>query len=148
MRLGFIVLATVVLTGCSSILQGSPEPTPQSFPGIAGELATRGIVIGKYQSGDDGCHDATLTATAVGFEASGLGVTTAIRLRIYIFGSSDSYDRRRPDVDTCVAAWTTDPATVEFVEARPFVLAGQGPWPDAFKAAIRAALTAAAGNGG
>ena len=147
MRIGFVVLATVVLAGCASILQGSPAPTPQSFPGIAGELTTRGIVIGKYQSGDDGCHDSTLTPTAIGFDASGLGVTTPIHLRIYIFGSGASYDRRRPDVDTCVTAWATDPSTVEFVEARPFVLAGQGPWPDAFKAAIREALTAAAGVG-
>ena len=118
------------------------------FPSIAGVLAQRGITLDKIASGDAGCPDSSLIPTAIGFDAGGLGVTTPIRLRIYIFRTGDTYDRRRPDVDPCVAAWVTDPATAEFVDARPFVLAGQGPWPDAFKAAIRAALTEAAGNGG
>ena len=118
------------------------------FPGIAGELANRGITLDRFTSGDDGCHDSTLTATAIGFDASGLGITTPIRLRIYIFRTSDTFDRRRPDVDPCVAAWAQDPATVEFIDAKPFVLAGQGPWPAAFKTAIRDALIVAAGDGG
>lgn len=147
-RSGLLFMAAIVLAGCSTILQASPAPTPMDFPGIAGELATRGLTLDRFTSGDDGCHDSTLTATAIGFDASGLGVTTPIRLRIYIFRTSDTFDRRRPDVDPCVAAWATDPATVEFIDAKPFVLAGQGPWPEAFKAAIRDALTAAAGNGG
>lgn len=143
-----IAAAVLVLAGCSALTVPSPEPTPMDFPSMAGELAKRGIVIGHYSSGDDGCHDSSLTATAIGFDASGLGVTTPIRLRVYIFGSGDAYARRRPDVDACAAAWATDPSNVEFVDARPFVLVGQGPWPDAFKAAIVAAMTAAAGNGG
>lgn len=118
------------------------------FPSLAGELATRGIALDRITSGDDGCRDSTLTATAIGFDASGLGLTTPARLRIYIFRNGETYDRRRPDVDRCVAAWAQDPATVEFVDSRPFVLAGQGPWPAAFKTAVRGALTAAAGNGG
>jgi hypothetical protein len=118
------------------------------FPGLAGELALQGLVLDKIASGDAGCPDSTLTPTAIGFDASGLGVTAPIRLRIYIFRTGDTYDRRRPDVEPCVARWASDPATVEFVDARPFVLAGQGPWPAAFKTAIRQALTSAAGNGG
>jgi hypothetical protein len=47
-----------------------------------------------------------------------------------------------------VAQWATDVAKVEMVDARPFVLAGQGPWTDEFKAAVREAMTAAAGAGG
>ncbi len=147
-RLFLVVLAATVLAGCASILQGSPAPTPMDFPSMSGEFTSRGIVLDHIISGDDGCHDRTLTATAIGFAASGLGVTTPIRLRIYIFADGTAYDRRRPDVDTCAAAWASDPATVEFVDASPFVLAGQGPWPEAFKAALRAALVAAAGNGG
>jgi hypothetical protein len=142
------VLATMLLAGCASILQGSPAPTPMDFPSMSGEFTSRGIVLGHITSGDDGCHDSTLTATAIGFYASGLGVSTPIRLRIYIFADGAAYDRRRPDVDTCAAAWANDPATVEFVDASPLVLAGQGPWPEAFKAALRAAVVAAAGNGG
>jgi hypothetical protein len=143
-----LLLAALVLGGCGAILQASPAPTPMDFPGLAGELALRGLVLDKIASGDAGCDDASLTPTAIGFDASGLGVTTPIRLRIYIFRTGDTYDRRRPDVEPCVARWASDPATVEFVDARPFVLAGQGPWPAAFKAAIREALTSAAGNGG
>jgi len=67
---------------------------------------------------------------------------------VYIFRNGETYERRRPDVDACATAWSTDPATFELVDAKPFVLAGQGPWTDEFKAAIRDALTAAAGNGG
>lgn len=115
---------------------------------MAGELANRGIVLSHITSGDDGCHNPTLTATAIGFDASGLGLTVPTRLRVYIFGSAASYERRRVDVDICVAAWVKDPASAEFVDAKPFVLAGQGPWPPAFRAAIQAALTVAAGNGG
>ncbi len=118
------------------------------FPGIAGELANRGVALGHIVSGDAGCADSTLTATAIGFDARGLGLDAPTRLRIYIFRTGDTYERRRPDVDPCVAAWAQDPATVEFVNAKPFVLAGQGPWPPAFMAAIREALAVAAGNGG
>ncbi len=138
----------VVVAGCDRILQASPAPTPMDFPGIAGELATQGILIGHPTAGDDGCHDSSLAATAIGFDATGPGLTTPTHLRVYIFNDGAAFDRRRPDVDTCVAKWATDPATVEFVDASPFVVAGQGPWPEAFKAAMRAALTTAAGNGG
>ncbi len=148
-RLAFgLTIAAVLLAGCSAILQPSPAPTPMDFPGIAGELANRGLDLGAIASGDAGCDDPTLTATAIGFDASGLGVETPTRLRIYIFRTGETYERRQPDVEPCVAVWATDPATVEFVDAKPFVLAGQGPWPAAFKAAIREALTVAAGNGG
>ena len=138
----------LLLTGCSAVLQPSPDPTPMDFPGIAGELANRGLVLDRITSGDAGCNDSTLVPTAIGFDASGLGVGEPTRLRIYIFRTGDTFDRRRPDVDPCVATWATDPATVEMIDARPFVLAGQGPWPAAFKAAVREALTFAAGNGG
>jgi hypothetical protein len=71
-----------------------------------------------------------------------------VRLRIYIFRDKATWERRRTAVDDCVALWATDPATFEFVDASPYVVAGQGPWPPQFKAALRAAITEAAGNGG
>jgi hypothetical protein len=147
LTLGIGVVA-LLLTGCDAIVLSSPEPTPMDYPGIAGELANRGLELDAITSGDAGCDDPTLTATAIGFDASGLGVDPPIRLRVYIFRTGETYDRRRPDVDGCVAAWASDPATFELINARPYVLAGQGPWPDAFKAAIREALAVAAGNGG
>lgn len=147
-RLSRLVLLALAIAGCSALIEAPPEPTPMDFPGIAGELANRGLDLDAIVSGDDGCSDPTLTGTAIGFEATGLGVETPVRLRIYVFRTGDTYDRRRPDVDSCLAAWATDAATFEVVDARPFVLAGQGPWTDTFKSAIRAALRVAAGNGG
>ena len=143
-----VLVAALVLAGCSAILESSPEPTPMDFPGIAGELANRGPVLDAIVSGDDGCDDPSLAPTAIAFDATGLGMDDPVRLRVYIFRNGETYERRRPDVDACAAAWTTDPATFELVDAKPFVLAGQGPWTDEFKAAIRASMTAAAGNGG
>jgi hypothetical protein len=142
------LVAALALAGCSGLVDRGPSPTPQDFGGIVSALGVAGIVVRNPQSADAGCSNPDLIPTAIGFEASGLGVTTPIHLRVYIFGSSDSFDRRLPDVDACIATWATDPATFETVQASPYVLAGQGPWPAPFKAAIRAALLAASGTGG
>ena len=146
MRRPSALLAAFLVIGCGD-LGRSPEPTPADFPGIATELATRGLDLDGFASGDDGCSGDTLTPTAIGFDATGLGVTEPLHLRVYIFRNGDAYDRRRPDVDACVAEWATDLTTFEMVDARPFVLAGQGPWPPEFKAAIREAMRVAAGTG-
>jgi hypothetical protein len=143
-----VMAAALAVAGCDAILEPTPEATPADFPGIAGQLANRGLDLGDIVSGDDGCNDDSLTATAIGFDASGLGQAEPVRLRVYIFRNGETYDRRRPDVDACVAQWATDPAMVEMVDARPFVLAGQGPWAAEFKAAVRAAMAEAAGTGG
>jgi hypothetical protein len=137
----------LLLAGCSALKGTAPENTPQDFGGIAGDIALEGILVGRPVSGDAGCKDSTLIATAVGFDVSGLGVPSPIRARVYIFGDRAAYDRRRADVDTCVAAWATDPATVEFIDASPYVLVVQGPIPAPFKAALVRGLTAAAGDG-
>ncbi len=143
-----LVAAALGTIGCGQQIGASPEPTPMDFPGLAGAFAQHGIYVDHFESGDAGCADPTLVGPAIGFDATGPGVESPVRVRIYIFGSAAAYDRRRADVDTCVAAWTTDPATVQFIDARPFVLAGQGPWPTAFTDAMRAALVEGAGNGG
>ena len=137
-------VAAVLIAGCSALEGHPPDPTPLDFPGVAGQIALQGITVDRPIAGDAGCSDPTLIATAVGLDVSGLGVTTPLRARVYLFGSTAAYDRRRADVDTCVAAWATDPATVEFVDASPFVLAVQGPVPDAFKSALVRAITTAA----
>lgn len=141
------LLGAVLLGGCGD-LGRSPEPTPADFPGIATELALRGLDLSGIASGDAGCDDDTLKATAIGFDAAGLGATDPIHLRVYIFRNGETYDRRRADVDACVASWASDPVTFEMVDARPFVIAGQGPWPADFKAAVREAMAEAAGTGG
>lgn len=141
--------ALLAVAGCDAILESPPQPTPMDFPALAGELAQRGLVLDRITSGDDGCDDPTIAPTAIGFDASGLGVErdAPVRLRIYIFRNGETYDRRRPDVDTCVAEWATDPAMLELIDARPFVLAGQGPWPAGFEAAVRDSLLVGAAGG-
>ena len=142
-------LLALVVAGCSGLVEGVPTPSPQDFGGIVTALASTGILVASPVSGDAGCSDTSLFGTAIAFGASGLGVPAdaPLQLRVYIFGSVDTYQRRRADVDRCVAAWATDPTTFETVDAAPYVIAGQGPWPDAFKSAVQAALRAAAGGG-
>ena len=136
------------LAGCGALLGSSPEPTPADFPGIASELANRGLDLDAFTSGDDGCDDPTLAPTAIGFDATGLGIEDPVHLRVYIFRNADAFERRSADVDACATEWATDPATFVIVSAQPFILAGQGPWPAAFEAAVREGLRVAAGNGG
>lgn len=143
--LGLVVV--LLVAGCSAFKGTAPEPTPQDFGGIAGDIALEGITVGRPVSGDAGCTDPSLIPTAIGFDVSGLGVPSPIRARVYIFSNHAAYERRRPDVDTCVGAWATDPPNVEFIDVSPYVLVVQGPVPDAFKTALTRGLTAAAGNG-
>lgn len=147
-RIAGVCLAMTQLAGCASLIETQPSPTPQDFGGIVAALGNEGISITNPQSGDAGCSDPNLIPTAISFMASGLGETTPTRLRVYIFGSDASFQRRQPDVDACAAQWATDPATFEFVDATPYIVAGQGPWPPGFKAAVQHALRVAAGTVG
>ena len=136
------------LAGCSAILASPPAPGPQPFPGIAGELGRVGIDVQTWTAGDSGCGDPTLNPTAIRFTADGLDQSTPITLRIYIFRDRAAWDRRLADVDACSGTWATDPATFEVVQTSPYVVAGQGPWPPQFAAALRQGIEASAGNGG
>jgi len=149
LRLGAAaMLAATVLAGCAGLIEREPSPTAQDFGGIVAALGSEGISITNPQSGDAGCSDPSLVPTAISFQASGLGVTSPIQLRVYIFGSDDSYRKLRPNVDACAARWATDPPTFEMVDASPYVMAGQGPWPPGFKFAVQHALRVAAGIAG
>jgi len=147
-RLVLLAVAAVALAGCSGLLESAPTPDPVPFPEITGQLGRFGITVSSWVSGDPGCNDPSLSPTAIRFEAEGLDQATPIVLRVYIFRNRDAWDRRLADVDTCAAAWATDPATFEQLQVSPYVVAGQGPWPPAFAAALRNAITASAGNGG
>ena len=136
-----------ILGGCAGLLQSPPVPGPEPFPGITGHLGRFGIDVLTWTSGDAGCDDPTLSPTAIRFQAQGLDQTTPLLLRIYIFRNHDAWDRRLADVDTCAAAWATDPATFQIVQISPYVAAGQGPWPPGFTKALHDGLTEAAGNG-
>jgi hypothetical protein len=145
------VLATAIATalaGCGALTVSPPVPGPASFPELSSKLGSVGIDVENWTAGDAGCDDPTLAATAISFEATGIDQAAPVTMRIYIFRNRDAWDRRQADVETCVAVWADDPATFEIESVSPYVLAGQGPWPAGFAAAIRGALIAAAGTGG
>jgi hypothetical protein len=143
-----IVVLTTALAGCAGILESPPVPDPEPFPGIASQLGRFGVDVESWTSGDAGCDDSTLSPTAIRFDAAGLDQATPVHLRIYIFRDRDAWQRRLADVDACVATWADDPATFEIVQVSPYVVAGQGPWPAQFDAALRKGLTESAGTGG
>ncbi|HSL97248.1 MAG TPA: hypothetical protein VK831_01630 [Candidatus Deferrimicrobiaceae bacterium] len=149
---GLVALAAVavaaVLAACGTIQSSAPPHAPESFPEIVSQLGRFGVVAENWVAGDSGCSDATLGPTAIRFEASGLDQATAVPLRIYIFRNRETWDRRRADVDACIAEWAAEPATFEFVDPSPYVLTGPGPWPAEFEAAVRKALDEASGSGG
>ena len=142
-----VVLLGVALAGCANVLR-SPTPNPEPFPGISAQLGRFGVDVVSWTAGDPGCDDPSLSATAIRFDAVGLDQAAPVTLRIYIFRNRDAWERRLADVDTCAAAWAADPATFELVSISPYVVAGQGPWPPEFDAALRRGLTESAGNGG
>lgn len=136
------------VAGCDVLVEPAPTLNPEPFPGIVGRLAQHGVEAISWTSGDAGCDDPTLAPTAIRFDARGLDQAAPVTLRIYIFRNREAWERRLADVDTCAAAWATDPATFEIVQISPYVVAGQGPWPRGFDEALRKGLTDAAGNGG
>jgi hypothetical protein len=142
------IVVALSLAACSGILESPPTPAPEAFPGVAGRLGEVGIDVLSWTSGDSGCDDASLNPTAIRFTAQGLDQPTPLTLRIYIFGDHAAWDRRLADVDACAAKWTTDPGTFEFVQTSPYVVAGQGPWPPGFAAALRKGIETSAGSGG
>jgi hypothetical protein len=140
-------VVAIVLAGCSVVSRTPPAPTPADFLGISSTLVRQGISIDHVVAGDPGCADQNLGKTAIAFRASGLDQTTPVPVHLYIFGSRESFVSRRGDIDACARSYATDPATFEAIDASPYVIAGQGPWAPKFAAALRAALTEAAGTG-
>jgi hypothetical protein len=142
------LLLSALVAGCGIDTTSSPTPTPADFPDLASTLARRGVEIDDVVSGDAGCDDPVLIPTAIGFDASGLGLTTPVRLYLYIFRNRDAFERLRETVDVCAQRYVTDPETFESIDQSPYVLTGQGPWTPEFEAALRQGLEVAAGNGG
>jgi hypothetical protein len=147
LRLGVLVVASILVAGCGLASGSPPAPTPADFPGITAQLATRGLSVNHFVSGEAGCPDPVLTPTAIAFDAKGLDQATDVRIYLYIFRNRDVFERLRSTIDACAASFATDPDTFESIEASPYVLAGQGPWGQAFKTALREGLAAAAGSG-
>lgn len=143
-----LLLLSIALAACGGVLQSPPTPNPEPFPGITGQLGRFGVNVLSWTAGDPGCDDPSLSPTAIRFEAAGLDQPTPVPLRIYIFRNREAFERRKADVESCVAAWAEDPASFEILDESPYVLAGQGPWPPGFEDAIRKGLKESAGNGG
>jgi hypothetical protein len=146
--IGLVLAAAWVAAACGFVETTPPAPTPADFIGISSELAKRGITVDHVVSGEAGCPDPVLTPTAIAFDASGVDQSDAVRVYLYVFRNREVFERLRTTIDTCARSFVTDPETFESVEESPFVLAGQGPWGEAFKAALREGLTVAAGSGG
>jgi len=147
MALPPMLVVVLALVGCGTISTTPPAPTPADWQGIATELTVRSILIEDIVAGDAGCDDRTLIPTAIGLTASGLDQEAPVRIYLYIFRNRASFERLRASIDECARAFVTDPEAFETVEESPFVLAGQGPWAPEFEAAVREALTVAAGTG-
>lgn len=143
--LGLLVLLTV--TGCGRATT-PPAPTPTDFAGIVEQLAKAGIWVRDVVSGDAGCPDSALGPTAIAFSASGLDQPNPIRMRVYIFGNHEAWERLSGSVAACARSYVTDPSTYESLSPSPYVVSGQGPWPPAFAAGLKAAFGAGAGSGG
>ena len=127
--------------------RSAPVPTPADFLGISGNFVARGISVSQVVGGDAGCADPGLAKTAISFRAAGLDQTAPVPIHLYIFGSRDSYQKLRASVDACAGSYITNPNEFVSIDAPPFVVVSQGPWGPRFTAAIRQALTEAAGSG-
>ncbi|MEO8438441.1 MAG: hypothetical protein ABI562_08260 [Chloroflexota bacterium] len=143
----FLVLAALLLAGCSFVETTPPAPTPADFQGIASEFVKRGIVIDHIVSGDAGCDDKVLAPTAIAFDAKGLDQATDVRVYLYVFRDRATFERLRSTIDACARSFVTDPQTYESIEQSPFVMVGQGPWGAQFEATLRKGLEIAAGTG-
>lgn len=147
-RSAALFVAAWLVAACGFVETTPPAPTPADFGGIEGQLRAVGISVDNIRSGDAGCPNEDLARTAISMKVSGLDQAAPVPVYLYIFRNRDAFERRRTDVDTCARSYVTDPNTFESIEASPYVLAGQGPWAPKFGAALRSALTAAAGTGG
>lgn len=144
-----LAIVVLALAGCASTTTvGPPKATPADIAGIASSLRTHGVTIRDLVSGDAGCTDPDMVASAIAFKASGLDQSAPIAVHLYIFRNADSYEKLRSAVDACAASWVSDASGYEAIDASPFVIVGQGPWPPSFKAAVRTSLALAAGDGG
>ena len=147
-----LILAALLLllvAGCGSVLddaRGEPSATPTNFNGLVEHLAAREFAVAHVVSGDPGCSDQVLVPMAIAFELSGGGLEDSIQARVYRFKNDESYQKLRTSVDTCAAAWISDPATLLMVDASPYVLVTEGAPAGAAADAIRAAVREAAGE--
>jgi hypothetical protein len=142
-----VCLLAILVAACGTVETGPPAPTPTDFGGIATALSKQHVTVSGAVSGDAGCTDPTLIPTAISVTASGLDQTKPVRVFLYIFRDDASFQKLRTSIDACARSFVTDASTYESVDQSPFVLAGQGPWAPAFKAALRMGLEAAAGAG-
>ncbi len=143
-----LLLTALLVGGCGIVSTSPPEETPADFGDLAIALTQRGLVIDHVVSGDAGCNDPVLIPTAIGLDASGQGQTKPVRLYLYVFRTSQVFERLRSTIDACARSFVTDAENFESIDQSPYVVAGQGPWAPAFEAALRAGLEVAAGNGG
>jgi hypothetical protein len=137
----------IAVAACGTISLTPPPATPTDFPGITGRLNAAQIKVRGWVSGDAGCQDPDLVSSSISFQASGLDQATPVKLYLYVFRDRAAFERHLDQVGPCAQAWVTDPQTYEEIDQSPYVVAGQGPWGQAFEAALRSTLELAAGTG-
>ena len=147
-RILTLCFVAFLVAGCSYVETTPPPPTPADFGDTVTRFVTRGIQIDHVVAGDAGCADNALQPTAIAFNASGLDQATPVKIYFYVFADRATFERLRATVDACAQTYVTDPNTYQSIEQSPYVLSGQGPWGQAFEAALRAGLLEAAGTGG
>jgi hypothetical protein len=140
-----LALAALVMSGCSASAS-APAATPADFEGVVAELDRGHVAVDHVVSGDAGCDDRSLAPAAIAFDARGLDQPTPVRIHLFLFRDGATYDRLRPAVDRCAAAFVADPQSYVALDARPFVAVSPGPWAPQFTAAVRSAVTRAAGG--
>jgi hypothetical protein len=148
MRIVVTVVVCALVAGCSALSGKPPVATPADFAGVVANLARRGVTIERVVSGDAGCSDQALARTAISFLASGAGQTAPTKVYLFSFADKEAFERLRPAIDDCARSFVTDASTFESIDALPFVAAGQGPWTQGFRSALRSGLEEAAQQGG
>jgi len=144
-----LVAAGLLLAGC-----GRPDPalaTPQDNVGLVQTMAQHGLTVVSQTSGDPGCNEPDVVANAVHWRV--MAASDAAPSDVYIFRFLDhaAFLAGAADVDACQAEFTASRTraggAVTRLDISPWRVFGDG-WSADLKAALTAALTAAAGNGG
>lgn len=138
-----LAIAASGLAGCR-LAASEPSARPVGFPALSRIVGPAGVLLEDPTSGDAGCDDPSLAANAISLTASGLDQETPVRIHLYRFKNESALQESLGAVSTCATSYVVDPDGFELLVVPPYVLAGQGPWGEAFEATLTAGLERAA----
>ena len=141
--------AVLVLAGC-----GTPDKavaTPQDNAGLLQTLAQHGVTVLSQTSGDPGCTVASVVPTAIHWRVTVKTDPTPRDVYVFRFLDHAAWLAGQADVDTCQGQFEAGSrragGPVTRLDISPWRLFGDG-WSADLQATLKAAFTAAAGNGG